>query len=302
MSNPVAVITGASGGIGEQIAVGLADAGATVIMVARSLERLSWASERVAHSVPGASIEIDPVDFADLAEVRALAQRLIPRQPSVVVSNAAVIAPLDDRTPAGLHRTLAVNHLAPYLLLRLLAANLPEAARRFIVVGASPRALARVPVDLDDLNTETRRGLGWPPSFRPFVAYARTKNMNTMFVYAMAQRLAGTSTTINGAHPGIIKGTGLSRHDRGALKLFGSTLNLFTPASEAGAQTPLWLATDPAVEGVTGSFFVDRTATSTASHTTDPVRIEALWRESARLVGMPAGNDRDEAPDAGHQG
>ncbi|MFJ1456709.1 SDR family NAD(P)-dependent oxidoreductase [Nocardia sp. N2S4-5] len=299
MSNAVAVVTGASGGIGEQIAVGLAASGATVIMVARSYERLSRAAERVGHAFPGAGVEIDPVDLGDLPQVRALAERLIARRPSVVVSNAAVIAPLDDRTPAGLHRTLAVNHLAPYLLLRLLAASPPDCARRFVVVGASPRGLARVPVDLDDLNAETRRGLGWPPSFRPFVAYGRTKNMNAMFVYAMASRLAGTSTTINGAHPGIIKGTGLGRHSRGALKLFGSTLNLFTPASDVGAETPLWLATDPAIEGVTGSFFVDRTATGTAPHTTDPVRIESLWRASARLVGMPAD---DVAPGADYRG
>ncbi|MGV9673739.1 SDR family NAD(P)-dependent oxidoreductase [Nocardia sp. NPDC003482] len=288
MSNRVAVVTGASGGIGEQIARGLAEVGDTVIMVARDRERLSRAAERVGHVVPGASLEIDPVDLADLAQVRALARRLIPRRPSVVVSNAAVIAPLGDRTPSGLHRTLVVNHLAPYLLLRLLAADRSDRARRFVVVGGSPRGLARVPVDLDDLNAENHRGLGWPPSVRPFTAYGRTKNMNVMFVYAMAQRLAGTATTINGAHPGVIRGTGLGRHDRGVLRLFGSALTLFTPGSEAGARTPLRLATDPAVEGVNGSFFVDRTATGTAAHTTDPVRIEALWRASARLVGMTA--------------
>ena len=95
-------------------------------------------------------------------------------------------------------------------------------------------------------------------------------------------------TTVNGAHPGVIKGTGLGRHDRGALKVFGSALGLFTPGSRKGAETPLWLATDREVEDVTGSFFVDRRAVETAPHTTDPARVERLWRESARLVGLPA--------------
>jgi NAD(P)-dependent dehydrogenase (short-subunit alcohol dehydrogenase family) len=285
----LAVVTGASSGIGEQIAAGLAETGATVVLVARDRDRLRAAQDRIEKVVQGAKLEAEPVDLANLSEVQALADRLIERIPSIVVSNAAVIAPIDDRTHDGLHRTLVTNHLAPYLLLRRLSEGSPVAgARRFVVIGGSPRALTRVPVDLDDLNLDAGRGLGWPPSFRPFAAYGRTKNMNAMFVYALASRLAGTGTSVNGAHPGIIKGTGLNRHDRGALKVFGSVLGLFTPGSRSGADTPLWLATSREVEGQTGKFFVDRKAVETARHTTDPERVERLWRESARLVGLPA--------------
>ncbi|MDQ7908042.1 SDR family NAD(P)-dependent oxidoreductase [Phytohabitans sp. ZYX-F-186] len=289
----LAVVTGASGGIGERIAAGLARTGATVVLVARDRARLDLARERIRAAVPGADLEVEPVDLADLAEVRALADRLADRAPSIVVSNAAVIAPLDDRTPDGFHRALVTNHLAPYLLLRRLAERPAGRPRRFVVVGASPRGLARVPVDFDDLNLEAGRGLGWPPSFRPFVAYARTKNMNAMFVYALASRLAGTGTTVNGAHPGIIKGGGLGREARGALKAFGALCGLFSAGPATGADTPLWLATSTAVEGVTGRFFVKRRAVRTAPHTTAPERVERLWRESARLVGLPA---ESEAP------
>ena len=229
---------------------------------------------------------LESVDLSDLDEVRALAKRLTEQDPSIVVSNAAVIAPLDDRTSAGLHRSLATNHLAPYLLLRTLAEQPTQQKRRFVVVGGDPGGLRRVPVDLEDLNAETGRGLGWPPSFRPFVAYGRTKNMNAMFTYGLAQRLGGTSTTVNGAHPGIVKGTNLDRHDRGALKIFGSVINRLS-GRDNGAYTPLWLATSPDVEGVTGQFYVDRKPVKTAPHTTDPERVERLWRESARLVGLP---------------
>jgi NAD(P)-dependent dehydrogenase (short-subunit alcohol dehydrogenase family) len=112
--------------------------------------------------------------------------------------------------------------------------------------------------------------------------------MNAMFVYALASRLAGTGTTVNGAHPGIIKGGSLNRHDRGALRVFGSLCGLFAAGTDAGADTPLWLATAGEVEGVTGRFFVKRRAVETAPHTTAPERLERLWRESARLVGLPA--------------
>ncbi|MFC5744370.1 SDR family NAD(P)-dependent oxidoreductase [Actinomadura rugatobispora] len=288
MSRELAVVTGASGGIGEQIAAGLARTGATVVLVARDRGRLNAARERIAGAVPGADLETEPVDLADLAAVGALADRLGERVPSIVVSNAAVIAPLDDRTPDGLHRTLVTNHLAPYLLLRRLAERPTTAPRRFVVVGGSPRGLARVPIDPGDLDPGNGRGLGWPPSFRPFTAYAHTKNMNAMFVYGLASKLAGTRTTVNGAHPGIIKGGRLNRHDRGALKVFGSLCGLFAAGTATGADTPLWLATADEVEDVTGRFFVKRRAVETAPHTTAPERVERLWRESARLVGLPA--------------
>ncbi|SDU49776.1 SDR family NAD(P)-dependent oxidoreductase [Jiangella alkaliphila] len=283
-----AVVTGANSGIGEQIATGLARHGASVVLVARNRERLEAARRRIAQVAPGVDLEVEPVDLSDLDGVRTLAERLAGRDPSIVVSNAAVIAPLDDRTPEGLHRSLATNHLAPYLLLRTIAERPSPRSRRFVVVGGSPSGLRRTPVDLDDLNLETGRGLAWPPSFRPFAAYARTKNMNTMFVYGLARRLRGTGSTVNGAHPGIIKGGRLNRHDRGALRVFGSVVGVFSPGTETGADTPLWLATAPEVDGVSGRFYVKRKAVETAGHTTDPDRVERLWRESARLVGLPA--------------
>ncbi|PRX96093.1 SDR family NAD(P)-dependent oxidoreductase [Allonocardiopsis opalescens] len=296
----LAVVTGASGGIGEQIAAGIARTGAAVVLVARDPARLDLARRRIRGAVPGAELETEPADLSDLAEVRALADRLGARRPSIVVSNAAVIAPIDDRTPEGLHRSLVTNHLAPYLLLRSLAERPAAGPRRFVVVGGSPSGLARTPVDLDDLNLESGRGLGWPPSFRPFVAYARTKNMNAMFVYALASRLAGTGTTVNGAHPGIIKGGRLDRYDRGALKLFGTVCSVFAGDTATGADTPLWLATAEEAEGVTGKFFVKRQAAETAPHTTDPERLDRLWRESARLVGLPADAGREpSASDTG---
>jgi hypothetical protein len=118
------------------------------------------------------------------------------------------------------------------------------------------------------------------------------------------------SVTVNGAHPGIISGTGLSHEVPGLSALVrqafrdgqlarpgpqpggrGAPSSLDQadlPGVEEGADTPVWLATSPDVEGVTGRFFVDRVPVETAPHTTDTERRERLWRESARLVGLPA--------------
>lgn len=283
-----AVVTGASSGIGEAIARGLAARGMTVVMVGRDEQRLNAARDRVLAAVPGADLVLDRTDLALLEEVRALAKRLAEPAPDVVISNAAVIAPVRERTPEGLSHALATNHLAPYLLLRSLAESTRPA--RFVVVGAEPRALSAVPVDLDDLSSENEATLDPNPAVRPFAAYGRTKNMNAMFVYALARRLDGTGITVNGAHPGVIGGTGLGRNlSPEAVQVLFSRVNLdpaSRPGPDVGADTPLWLATAPELEGVTGRFFVERQEVPTADHTTDVARCDRLWLESARLTGL----------------
>lgn len=280
-----AVVTGASGGIGAAIAERLAREGMSVVLVGRSAERLSDAARRIEAAVPGADLHLDVTDLSLLADVRRLADRLGDEPPDVVISNAAVVAPIDDVTSEGIQRLLATNHLAPYLLLRSLAEALDDRPARFVVVGASPTLLRRVPVDVDRLDS--RAGLAPIPSFRPFAAYGRTKNMNAMFVYALARRLAGSAITVNGAHPGIIRDTGLGRDARGLLRLSAGILDRFTPGPDVGADTPAWLATSAEVAGITGKFFVKRQAVPTAPHTTNQTRCDHLWEESARLVGLP---------------
>jgi NAD(P)-dependent dehydrogenase (short-subunit alcohol dehydrogenase family) len=286
-----AVITGATSGIGEAIARTLAADCTTVVMVGRSAERLRQARRRILAALPDADLHLERADLSLLEEVRQLAEHLARGQlPDVVISSASVIADVRDVTSEGLQRTLATNHLAPYLLLRLLTDAIGRRSARFVVIGADPNALARVPVDLDDLRSENERWHGDPPSLQSVRAYGRTKNMNAMFVYGLARRLEGTRITVNGAHPGIVGGTGLGRDLPGVAEMMTSLLRIDTaslPGPEAGADTPVWLATSPAVDGVSGRFFVDRKEVTTAPHTTDVARCDRLWDETARLVDLP---------------
>lgn len=303
-----AVVSGATSGIGEAIARRLAGEGLTVTLLGRDDDRLRKARERIESVVRDADLRLERADFAEQSQVRHLAGRLLDgTPPDAVISCAALVTPLDRMTSDGLPRVLAVNHLAPYLLIRTLAANLKRA--RFVVVGADPVSLARAPVDLDDLLFTHPESLGEMEGLRPFVAYGRTKNMNAMFVYALARRMTGSAITVNGAHPGVIRGTGLGgevpgmgailrrAYAEGRLPPPGpqpsghGTPVPFDPANfpgpDIGADTPAWLATSPGLEGVTGRFFFDRTIVETAPHTTDAGRCDRLWEESARLTGLP---------------
>ena len=290
-----AIVTGASNGIGEAITRAFAGARMTVVMVGRDDQRLAAARDRVLAEVPGAELRLERADLALLSEVRQLAAR-VAEQPvaDIVISNAATITAISDMTSEGLPRTLATNHLAPYLLVRSLIAGIGDHPTRIIVVGANPVSLAEDPVDLDDLFGSDEDGLGEPVDLRPFRFYRRTKKMNAMFVYALARRLGSSPSTINGVHPGIIGGTGLHRmaprETEAAMAAAVAQRNLdpaTLPPPEAGADTPVWLATSPDLAGSSGTFFVDRTPVQTAPHTTDRGRCDRLWERSAQLCGLP---------------
>jgi NAD(P)-dependent dehydrogenase (short-subunit alcohol dehydrogenase family) len=268
MTGKNCIITGGSGGIGAAIAARLIADGADVTILARDTPRLDAAARRL-------GADALPCDLARLEDVRAAAARLAAQPIDVLVLNAAIIAPRRSMTLDGLESTLAVNHLAPYLLTRLLVPHLTASAR-IVVLGADPAMLARTPVDLDDLQSER--------TFSSSGSYMRSKNMNVMFAYALARRLGEGGVLVNAAHPGVIR-TDLASNTTGLLRLMTTLARPFVPDANSGADTPAWLASSAEVTS-TGGFYKKRKRVETAGHTRDPGRQEALWQTSARLVGL----------------
>lgn len=268
MTGKNCIITGGSGGIGAAIAARLIAEGADVTILARDTPRLDAAAKRL-------GADPLPCDLARLDDVRAAAARLAARPIDVLVLNAAIIAPRRSMTLDGIESTLAVNHLAPYLLARLLLPNLTRCAR-VVMLGADPAMLARTPVDLDDLQSER--------AFSSSGSYMRSKNMNVMFAYALARRLGEGGVLVNAAHPGVIR-TDLASNTTGLLRLMTTLARPFVPDANAGADTPAWLASSAEVTS-SGGFYKKRRRVETAWHTQDPGLQEALWQKSAVLVGL----------------
>jgi retinol dehydrogenase-14 len=274
LAGRVALVTGATGGIGRETARGLARLGATVALVARDAERGRAALADVAASAPGAELHLLRADLSRQADVRALADEAQSRFPAlhVLVNVAAAYSRKRQVTADGVELQLAVNHLAPYLLTRLLLPRLTASApARVVTVSSAAHHRGRVP--WEDMQAERR--------YRGFPRYCDTKLMNVLFTRELARRTAGTGVTANALHPGLV-GTELLFGGLAILRLFKRWMK--TPAE--GADTPIYLASSPDVERSTGAYFTDRNEAAIAPQAQDDGDAARLWEESARLVGL----------------
>jgi len=277
MTGKVCVVTGASSGIGKATALALARLGADVIMVCRDKARGEAAMAELGAVAEASVRQLEIADLSRLQDVRDLAARLSQLDRLDVLVNNAGLVLADHRVSAdGFEYTFAVNHLAPFLLTNLLREKLVASApARVVTVASAAHRAARL--DLDDLQL-TRHYNGWR-------AYANSKLANIAFTTELAARLAGSGVTANCLHPGSVS-TGFGREGSTLLRLglgLGRWL-LLTPGQ--GADTVVYLASSPNVEGVTGGYFVKRMLRSPSQAARDPATARRLWEISAELTGL----------------
>ena len=197
MAGRTVIITGATGGIGEATARGLAAMGAHVAITGRDPDRTEKAAREL-RAASGGPVDVFVSDMSDQSEVRAMAAAMLERLPQidVLVNNVGGFWNTRHVTADGLERTFALNHLAPFLLSNLLLERLRErpAAR---VVTVSSNAQRTGQIDFDDLQGEQ--------SYSGARAYSQSKLANVLFTYELANRLQGASVTANALHPGVVR-------------------------------------------------------------------------------------------------
>ena len=278
MADPqrVALVTGATAGIGLETARGLVSAGFRVVLTGRDQGRLDHAARQLAS---GAADRVDTVvaDFASLAAVRGLAETVLERYDrlDVLVNNAGLISREYRISADGYEMTFAVNHLAPFLLTTLLLHRLRASAPARIVNVAS-QAHKGARIDL--------AGLAQGDDWSPLKAYGRSKLCNILFTRALARRLDPAEAVTACLHPGVVA---TKIGDRaGTIAGFGWRLIkpfLITP--EKGAATSLFLATTPDATPYQGAYLIDRKIAAPDPAALDDALGERLWTESTRLVG-----------------
>lgn len=273
------LVTGGTNGIGLATATALASAGARVGIVGRDPDRALAAMASIRSGTANAELRVFVADVSSQQEVRRLAAEVRDAfdDLSVLVNNAGGYWAHRHLTVDGLEWTFAVNHLAPYLLTRLLVPLLvANAPARVVTVSSGAQAMGRI--DLADLQGERR--------YSGQRAYNQSKLANVLFTYELARRLAGTGVTANALHPGVVR-TGFGQQDPGRfMTLLTGVVAPFMKTPEQGARTSLHLATSPAVAGVTGSYFANAEPQRSSPLSYDEGLARTLWRVSADLVGL----------------
>ncbi len=272
MSRRLALVTGASGGIGVPIAIGLAQAGLHVVLAGRDAGRVAAACDRVAEA-SGARPEAEIADLSSLAETRALAVRVADRGPlALLVNNAGVFRHRRELTAEGHELVLAVNHLAPFVLTRaLLPALVAAGDARVVQVGSSAGERARI--DPDDLEMTRRWGL--------VRAYGRSKLALLMAGLDWAEREPRVASLV--VHPGGVR-TGIVRAG-GLVQLGWMALQPFLLSPEQGAAGPLHAALSTELAGVSGRYLRRCRLSAANPLALDRALRARVWAATERLVG-----------------
>jgi len=275
----VSVVTGATGGIGRWIALGLARAGHGVVVVARDRARGDDAVAWIGAQAVSAPVELVVADLSSLAATRRAAWEIQGRHPAVdvLVNNAGVFRTRREETSEGHERVIAINHLAPFVLTRALLPALRAAASgggaRVVNIGSSTSDRARI----DPADLEGRRRWGMVRS------YSRSKLALMMATFGWARRLQGTGVVANVVHPGAVA-TGLVRAP-GVVGLAWRGMAPFLLTEEQGADTPLHVALSPEFAAVTGAYVKQRRAVEPNRRALDPALVERVWAATETLAG-----------------
>jgi len=280
MAGRTCLVTGATSGIGKATATGLARLGADLVLVARDPAKGQATMAEIGAATGNPRVGLLLADLSSQASVRQLAEEVKRGHDRlhVLVNNAGGYWATRHTTVDRLELTFAVNHLAYFLLTNLLL-DLLRASAPARIVNVTSGAQAIGDVHFDDLQFE-RRYRGQP-------AYNQSKLANVLFTYEVARRLEGTGVNVNCVHPGIVRTNFGQQNQPLAWRLMIAVVAPFMRSPEKGAETVVYLASDPEVETVTGKYFHDLKPKRSSKLSYDEAVAARLWQVSEELTARP---------------
>jgi NAD(P)-dependent dehydrogenase (short-subunit alcohol dehydrogenase family) len=279
MDGKVCLLTGATNGIGRVAARELAKMGAAVVIVGRNPARTEATVYEIRSQTGSSAVDSIIADLSSMAEVRRAAEEFKSRYKrlDVLLNNAGALFARRQETVDGYEMTFALNHLSYFLLTKLLLDTLKASAPSRIV-NVSSDAHRGMRLNFDDLQNQK--------SYRMFgnEAYGQSKLANVLFTYELARRLTGTSVTANVLHPGVVA-TGFGHNNGGVVGLALRVVHRFALTPEQGAETLIYLASSPEVEGVTGKFFYKCKPVESSPESYNEAAARRLWEISEQMAG-----------------
>jgi len=276
MEGKICMITGANSGIGKATAIGLAKMNATVVIVCRNKERGEPALKEIIEKTGNNNMDLFLCNLSSLESIRNLVTEFKNKYQNlhVLINNAGVMLSKRVSSVDGFEMNFAVNHLAPFLLTSLLLDILKKSAPSRIINVASA-AHKYGTVDFEDLQGEHKK--------RRFMGlYGDSKLALMLTSYEFSRRLEGIGVTLNTVHPGVVNtnlGVDRSKPKKGIVRRFFKK-------PEKGAETSIYLASSPEVEGITGKYFINKQEQKSSEDSYNETLAKKLWDKSIEMVGL----------------
>jgi retinol dehydrogenase 14 len=278
MKGKTVLITGTTSGIGKATAKALAAKDASLILVAQNEEKVKQLIQEIKSETGNDKLKYYIADLASNQSIAQLGDKINAEVEhlDVLLNNAGLIVNDRKLSADGYEYTFALDHLGYYhltgRLLKLLHKSSPS---RIISVSSGAQQAGHI--NFDDLMGEK--------NYSAFRAYCQAKLANVLFTYELARKLEGTGITANCLHPGVVN-TNFGSDMKGFSQLMMKLFKPFMIRADKGAETSIYLASSPEVEGVTGKYFVKKKVSKTSGESYDEAVARRLWKVSEELTGF----------------
>lgn len=280
MKGKTVVITGGNAGIGKATAINLAKQGAEILITSRSEGKAKAAVEEIKSASKNDNVDFVLINLIDQESVKKAAVEIKGKCPKidVLINNAGCYLSELELSPQGIEGQFATNHIGHFLLTNLILDNIKAAGNARIINLASIAHNSTRELNFGDLNYEKEQYGGWK-------SYSRSKFCNIIFTNELARRLEGTGITANALHPGGVRTEIAEKDANWYTKLGWIVMKPFMITVEKGAETSVFLASSPDVEGETGGYWVKCKKHFSNRPSQEEANWKALWKKSEELVG-----------------